>query len=71
MKTLEWLLVYIFTKPSKRSEQMRLDWDWFWKIDVTYWWFTTPIYRAFQQCTHWTLAHVRHKDESSDDEYPF
>jgi hypothetical protein len=33
-----WLIRYILTRPSKRTEQMRLDWHWFWHVDFAEWW---------------------------------
>lgn len=55
----------------RKTEQEKLEWWWFVKIDLPYWFETLPIVQAFQHCVHWTLAHVRRKDESSDDDIPF
>lgn len=66
MRMLFWLLAYAFTPPSRRSEQMRLDWNWFWKVDLAYWWFTTPVYRFVERLHRWLLSR-----NDADDGFPF
>ena len=60
MMNIKWLLVYIFTQKNKRSIQMNLDWNWFWKIEVPDWWSKSRIN---------VLKYIPKKDR--DDGLPF
>lgn len=53
-----WLLYYIFTKKSKRTQQMKVDWNWFWKVDFVDW---------FERKTHYIFA----KKNNRNDGLPF
>jgi len=70
MNKLSWFLCTLFAGHLK-SEQERIDWWWWLNVDLPYWWETRPFVVAFQHCAQWTLAHVRRKDGSSDDDIPF
>ena len=69
MNKLLWFLRMLFS-PHK-TEQEKIEWWWWLKIDLPYWFETLPAVQAFQQCVQWTLALVRRNDESSDDDIPF
>ena len=69
MNNINWFLRLLFS-PHK-TEQEKIEWWWYLKIDLPYWFETLPIVQAFQQCVHWTLALVRRNKQSSDDDIPF
>ena len=69
MQTLFWLISQLFN--SRKNEQERIDWDWFWRVEFPEWWVNLCAVKSAQHCVQWTLALVRRNDESSDDDIPF
>ena len=71
MNKLLWFARMLFSPKSKLNEKDNIDWHWWLYTELPYWWYTRPIYQAFQQCVQWTRATLRRNEEPSDDDIPF
>lgn len=64
MKTCAWILGQLFN--LNKTEQEKLEWNWFWSVEVLWWWENTFVSRTVKRCI---LAF--HRKDSSKDEIPF
>ena len=65
---LKWFFIELFN--FNKTEQEKIDWNWFWKIEVPNWWLNTNPYKFFAMSKSFIKRLIEY-EKDDEDEFPF
>lgn len=60
----KWFFTQLFN--FNKSEQEKIDWNWFWKIEVPDWWLNTSLYKFLSMSESSIKRFIKYEEDDKD-----